>query len=148
MRLHRLTACMLMLLATAAAQGFDFKSVGQAPAILYDAPSHNSRKLYIAPRAMPLEVVLTYAEWAKVRDAQGDMAWTELSALSARRSVVVQAGATTLHAEPNDRAPQLMTAARGVLLELVDPNPSAAWVRVRHRDGITGFVKTADIWGI
>jgi hypothetical protein len=39
-----------------------------------------------------------------------------------------------------------MTADKGVLLELVDPQ-GGPWVQVRHRDGIAGYVKAADIWG-
>jgi hypothetical protein len=40
-----------------------------------------------------------------------------------------------------------MTADKNVLLELVDPE-AGTWVRVRHRDGITGYIKASDIWGI
>jgi hypothetical protein len=40
-----------------------------------------------------------------------------------------------------------MTADKNVLLELVDPE-AGPWVRVRHRDGISGYVKASDVWGI
>jgi SH3-like domain-containing protein len=40
-----------------------------------------------------------------------------------------------------------MTAEKNVLLELVDPE-AGNWVRVRHRDGTSGYVKASDIWGI
>jgi len=48
---------------------------------------------------------------------------------------------------PDDNAPVVMTADKNVLLELVDPE-AGTWVRVRHRDGITGYIKASDIWGI
>ena len=41
----------------------------------------------------------------------------------------------------------LMTADKGVLLELVDPQITS-WVKVRHRDGMIGFIKATDVWGI
>jgi SH3-like domain-containing protein len=137
----------VLLLASAAAQAFDFRSVGAEPAILYDAPSLKGSKLYIAPRGMPVQVVLTYGDWAKVRDASGDMAWLEQRSLSARRNVVVRIPNAKVRAAADEAAPLLMTADKGVILELLDPQPSS-WIRVRHRDGITGYIKMVDAWGI
>lgn len=143
----RLYASALLLLASASAHAFDFKTIGAAPAILYDAPSHKGGKLYIAPRGMPVEVVLSYGGWVKVRDATGDMAWTEASKLSSKRNVVVRTGGAKLRATPDDNGTPLMTADKGVLLELAEP-AVALWVKVRHRDGIIGYIKAIDVWGI
>jgi SH3-like domain-containing protein len=96
---------------------------------------------------MPVEIVARYGDWVKVRDADGELAWTESKGLSARRNVVVKALSAKVRAAPDDNAPILMTADKGVLLELVDPQASA-WVRVRHEDGIAGFVRAAEVWGI
>jgi len=143
----RLIASAVLLLASAAAQAFDFKTVGQTPAILYDAPSHNGGKLYVAPRGMPVEVMLSYGDWVKVRDASGDMAWTESRLLSGKRNVVVRTAGAKLRPTPEDSASVLMTADKGVLLELADPQVSL-WVKVRHKDGIIGYIKAIDVWGI
>jgi SH3-like domain-containing protein len=141
-----LVACVLSLACSAAA-AFDFKTVGPHPAILYDAPSPKGGKLFIAPSGMPVEVLLSYGDWVKVRDAAGDMAWTEAKDLSARRNVIVRVSSARVRATPDDASPVVMTAERNVLLELVDPEPGP-WVRVRHRDGISGYVKASDVWGI
>lgn len=144
---HRLIAGSLMLLASCAAAAFDFKTVGAHAVILYEAPSTRSGKLYVAPSGMPVEVMLSYGDWVKVRDATGDMAWTEAKNLSARRNVVVRVASAKIRSAPDDNAPLVMTAEKNVLLELVDPE-AGNWVRVRHRDGISGYVKASDIWGI
>lgn len=140
----------LALAATAPlAHAVDFKSIGAAPAILYDAPSTRGGKLYVAPRGMPVEVVLSYGEWVKLRDMSGDLAWAEAKALSPRRMLVVRSASVKVRAGPDDNAAAVMTADRGVLLELVDPAPPASlWLKVRHKDGIGGFVKLSDVWGI
>jgi len=143
----RLYASALLLLASASAHALDFKSIGSAPAILYDAPSLQGGRLYIAPRGMPVEVLLGYGEWVKVRDASGDMAWTEAKLLTGKRNVVVRSGGAKVRATADDNATLLMTADKGVLLELAEP-PVAGWVKVRHRDGIIGFIKAIDVWGI
>jgi SH3-like domain-containing protein len=141
-----LVACLLSL-ACCAAHAFDFKTVGARPVILYDAPSPKAGKLFIAPTGMPVEVLLSYGDWVKVRDAAGDMAWTEAKGLSSRRNVIVRAPSTRMRASPDEAAPTLTIVDRHVLLELVDPEPGP-WVRVRHRDGLSGYVRASDVWGI
>jgi SH3-like domain-containing protein len=147
MLLPRLIASLTLLLAANAALAFDFRTIGTPIAILYDAPSPKGGKLFIAPRGMPVEVVTSYGDWVKVRDASGDLAWLEARTLSARRNVVVRVASARVRSGPDDDAPVVMTADRGVLLELVDPRP-ATWLRVRHRDGIAGYARASDVWGI
>jgi SH3-like domain-containing protein len=144
---HRFIAGSLLLLASCAAAAFDFKTVGAHAVILYEAPSTRSGKLYVAPSGMPVEVVLSYGDWVKVRDATGDMAWTEAKNLSAKRNVIVRVASAKVRSAPDDNASVVMTAEKNVLLELVDPD-AGTWVRVRHRDGTSGYVRTSDIWGI
>jgi SH3-like domain-containing protein len=147
MTVSRFIAGAMLLLASVAAHAYDFKTVGAVPVILYDAPSAKGGKLYVAPRGMPVEVVLSYGDWVKVRDVNGDLAWTEAAGLSAKRNVIVRGANVRVRLTPDDAAAPLMTADKGVLLELVDPQV-ATWVKVRHRDGITGFVKASEVWGI
>ena len=145
--LPRLFIGSLMLLASFTVHAFDFKTVGPRSVVLYDAPSVKGGKLFVAPSGMPVEIVLSYGDWVKVRDAAGDMAWTELKGLSARRNVIVKASSTKVRATPDDAASVVMTADKNVLLELVDPE-AGPWVRVRHRDGIGGYVKASEVWGM
>jgi SH3-like domain-containing protein len=127
----------------------EFRSVA-APAVLYDGPSKQARKLFAAPRGMPLEVISTLGQWVKVRDSAGDVVWIERVDLADRRSVVTQAR-VSLRAGPQDTAAVVASIDRGVLLDLADPAaPDAAsgWLRVRHRDGTAGYVRAADVWGL
>lgn len=137
---------LLALTFAGAAHAIEFKSVGAAPAVLYDAPSERGRKVFVAPRGMPVEVVLTYGEWAKVRDAGGDLSWIESKALTSKRHVVANVAAARVRASASDSAPVVFTADKGVLLEVAEPLASG-WVKVRHRDGETGYVKAGEVWG-
>lgn len=137
----------VLLLATAASHAVDFKTVGATPVILYDAPSAKGGKLYVAPRGMPLEVVLSYGEWVKVRDASGEMAWTEAKGLSAKRNVVARAANLKVRASPDDTASAIILVDKGVLLEMSE-QASSGWVKVRHKDGQNGYVKTSEVWGL
>ena len=141
-----LTAVVALALLPAAASAVDFKSVAAAPAIMFDAPGQKARKLFIAPAGMPVEIVLANGDWTRVRDASGELSWMESRQLSARRMLVVEAPTVTARASASDTATVSFTAAKGVLLELAEPIASG-WIKVKHRDGDTGFVKAADVWG-
>ncbi|MBO9538846.1 SH3 domain-containing protein [Herbaspirillum sp.] len=124
----------------------DFKSVGAAPAIMYDAPSEKGRRVYVAPRGMPVEVVLTYGEWSKVRDAAGTLSWLQSKTLTPKRMLVVSAANARIFNAADEGSAVVFTADKNVLLEMIE-SPHNGWVKVRHRDGQTGFARAADVWG-
>lgn len=142
---------LVLVLATAAAGpvvAAEFRSVAQ-PAILYDGPSKQARKLFAAPRGMPLELISTVGAWVKVRDISGDVLWIERTDLGERRSVVTAMPAT-VRQQPQDAAPVVLQADRGVLLDLdagTEPG-TPGWTRVRHRDGGSGWVRNTEVWGL
>ncbi|WP_422388784.1 SH3 domain-containing protein [Keguizhuia sedimenti] len=138
-------ACLLPA-AVGTAHALEFKTVGSAPAILYDTPSEKGRKLFVAPRGMPVEVVLTYGQWNKVRDVTGDLSWVPAKALTTKRNVITNAASARVRAAPDDGSALVFSADKGVLLELVEPVRSG-WVKVKHQDGQAGFVRTSEVWG-
>ena len=147
MTFPRLIAGLSLMLAAASSHAFDFKTVGAAPVVLYDAPSTKGGKLFVVPRGAPLEVVLAYGDWLKVRDVNGEMAWTEAKGLSTKRNVITRTANLKVRATPDDAAAPVFTAAKGVLLEVTEV-AAGGWIKVRHRDGLVGYVKNAEIWGI
>ena len=134
------------MLVAPCATATEFKAVGATPAVLFDAPGQKSRKLYIAPPGMPLEIVLVNGEWSRVRDASGDLSWAETRLLSGPRALVVELPVIQVRAAANETSPVVFSANKGVLLELAEPITSN-WIKVRHRDGDTGFVKAGEVWG-
>ena len=134
-------------LACAQSRGIEYRSVADTAAILYDAPSTRGRKLFVAPRGMPFEVVVAVDGWIKLRDRGGDMAWIERRQVSDRRTVV-STGQVALRERADEGAAIVLTVAPDVVLELADAAPASGWVRVRHRDGASGFVRATQVWGL
>ncbi|UGQ46143.1 SH3 domain-containing protein [Massilia endophytica] len=147
MNISRLLFALLLLLAALAGQAADFKTVGATPVVLYDAPSLKGNKLFIVPRGAPLEVVLSYGEWVKVRDITGDLAWTQAKGLSPKRNVVVKSANVKVKAEADESSTTVFVADKSVILEYLEPAAND-WTKVRHRDGLIGYIRNADIWGI
>lgn len=147
MTFPRWIAALTLMLATAGSQAYDFKTVGANPVILYDAPSTKGGKLYVVPRGAPLEVVLAYGDWLKVRDVSGELAWTEAKGLSPKRNVIVKSATLKVRATPDDSASVVFSADKGVLLELAE-TAAGGWLKVRHKDGLSGYVRQTEVWGI
>jgi SH3-like domain-containing protein len=141
---RRLTAAALALPLAAAAE---FRSIGEAPAVLYDAPSTRATKLYVASRSLPVEIISTDGAWVKVRDPLGGLSWVERKALAEKRTVIVTVPVADVRQRAEDAAPIVFQAQQSVVLELVETG-APGWVRVRHADGATGFVRVSQVWGV
>lgn len=141
-------AAMACLWAAAPAAGAEFRSVASAAAVMYDAPSQQARKLFVAPRGMPVEVLSVVNQWVKVREMEGSLVWVERADLTAARTVISKVAAAAVRAAPQEGGDVVFQAERGVVLELTEPAPAPGWVRVRHRDGTTGYVRAVDVWGL
>lgn len=136
------TVCSLVMTKAAAA---DFRSVAESAVVLYDAPSARATKLYVASSGYPFEVVVVVEGWSKVRDAQGDLTWVESKFLSERRTVLVRAPLAQVREAADDNAAVVFQAQQNVVLDLLEI--AGGWLRVQHRDGTSGFVRIAQVWG-
>ena len=137
---------LLSLVFSCSAQALDFRSVASAKAVLYDAPSKEANKLYILSDGYPVEIIVNLGDWLKVRDQQGGLSWIESKQLSAKRTVLVIEN-TEIKAAENASAPLLATVEKDVTLEMLSPIIKNGWVKVKHRDGIIGFVQASALWG-
>ena len=139
-------ACLLVIAALPGAAA-EYRSLGAQAAILYDAPSNRADRLFVASRFYPFEVLVKLDQWTKVRDGNGEVAWVENKALGDQRTVVVTVPLADVRAAPNLQAPLVFEAYRQVILEVAEP-PAGDWVKVRHRDGQSGYIRVAHVWGL
>jgi SH3-like domain-containing protein len=136
----------LLFSLPAAALAAEFRSVQEPAAVLYDAPSRASTPLFVVQRNYPLEVIVNLEGWVKVRDHAGALTWVERKALSEKRTLLVTGTAAEARQRPEDAAPAVFSAAQNVTLDLVEVAPNG-WLRVRHADGATGYVRASQVWG-
>jgi len=150
----RIALAMTAIALAGGAAAADFKSTSDPATVVYDAPSAKAKPLFVLGRDTPLEVIVPVEGWTKVRDAGGTIGWVERKSLGDRRTLVVRATLAEVRANPDDTAPLVFRAEQNVLLDLAEPAPSAAaasmpgWVKVRHRDGQTGFVRITQVFGL
>jgi len=140
--------CLVFAAALLSLQAYagEYRSVGEGGAVLYDAPSRAATPLYVVTADYPLELVVQTEHWVKVRDHTGALSWIEKQRLGERHTVVVTASSAEARLRPEEGAPIAFVAAQDVALELVAQAPGG-WLRVRHADGVDGYLRASLVWG-
>lgn len=129
-----------------AAAEMEFYSLSEDAVIMYDAPSLKADKLFVANRFLPVEVVVDVDGWVKVRDSSGSLAWIEKKAISQQRYVVVTVPLASIHKTADTNSELVFQAEQNIVMEWLDAEVTG-WVKVRHPDGQTGYVKVNQVWG-
>ena len=135
------------LLLAMPAVALDYASVAVPAAILYDLPSKTAKKLYLIRAQTPVEIVVRQQGWLRVRDAEGGLAWIEGRQLAEQRTLQVISSSAEIRQEARAESAVLAELAKGVVVEFLEI-ADAGWVKVRHRDGVTGYVRKTQIWGL
>lgn len=136
-----------LLLMPGMVSALDFRSIGVTKAVMFDAPSAQAKKLFVIWQDYPVEVIVNLGDWVKVRDNQGGLTWVESKNLSPKRTVIVVNGPVELRAAANGTSDVLSRVEKDVVLDLVESAPGG-WVKVKHRDGLVGYVQSTAVWGL
>lgn len=139
-------AAVLLALLPDLAAAVEFRSIAPPKAVLYDSPAPQARKLFVIHQGYPVEVIVNLGDWVKIRDNLGGLSWIEASHLSPKRTVLVMQDQAEIRQSPNTDAALGARLEKNVVLELVEP-PRNGWIKVRHRDGLTGYVLASSVWG-
>lgn len=138
---------LLAALLPAASWALDYRSVSASKAVLYDAPSAQAKKLFVVGQHYPVEVIVNLGDWIKVRDSRGELAWIEARQLAAKRTVLVTVPQAEVREAADAGARLVFRAGKDVVLELLEAGPNG-WARVRHRDGLAGYLQSSQVWGL
>ena len=144
--LAALSLLIALVTATSSVCALDYVSVVDSSAILYDAPSLKAKKLFVVNRYLPLEQVVSLDDWVKVRDSSGSLAWIEKRALSGKRFVAVTIPLAAVHQAADAGAPIVFNTRQQVALEWLESSGNG-WIKVRHSDGMTGYMRATEVWG-
>ena len=125
----------------------DFRSVSTPKAVLYDAPSSAAKKVLLLSQNYPVEVVVNLGDWLKVRDAQGSLNWIEAKQLSNKHTVMVTASKAEIRQTADVTSNLVATVEKDVVFEVVDTKSNNGWLKVKHRDGIAGYILMSTTWG-
>lgn len=138
---------LLIGLVSTPALALEFKSVAVSKAILYDAPSSAAKKVRLLSQYYPVEVIVDLGDWLKVRDARGSISWIEAKLLSNKHMVMVTSKNAELRQSADAASALIANLEKDVALEVADEHLTNGWLKVKHRDGLTGFILISSTWG-
>lgn len=124
----------------------EFFSIAENAIIMYDAPSLQADKLFVAGRHLPVEVVVDVDGWAKIRDSSGSLAWVQKKDLSQQRYVIVTVPLADVHQSADVKSELIFQVEENIVMEWMQSDIQG-WVKVRHRDGQAGYIKVNQVWG-
>ncbi len=146
-QLSKFITAFSLVLVPLAVSALEFKSVSVPKAVLYDAPSSSAKKILLLNQHYPVEIIVNLGDWLKVRDAEGGISWVEAKHLSNKRMVIVSINQAEIRQAADAASSLVATLEKDVLLEVADAKLSNGWLKVKHRDGITGYILISSTWG-
>lgn len=129
------------------ASAMDYRSIAVPKAVLFDAPSAQAKKLYLLWQGYPVEIIVNLGDWVKVRDNQGTLTWVEAKNLSPNRTVIVVKDIVSMYQSADANAAVVSQLQKDVVLDYIE-TAAGGWVKVKHRDGLTGYVQATGVWGL
>jgi SH3-like domain-containing protein len=138
---------LLVALVPNMAFALEYRSIAPPKAVLFDAPSAQGKKLYVIGQGYPVEVIVNLDDWLKVRDHQGGLSWVEAKQLATKRTVLVTLNQAEIRQSADAASIVVCRAEKDVVLELLETAPNG-WVKVKHRDGLTGYILATSVWGL
>jgi SH3-like domain-containing protein len=102
-------------------------------------------------RDLPVMIVGEFQVWRRIRDVDGAEGWVHQSTLAGRRTVLVKppgaADEIVLRRRGEDGATPVARMRPGVIARIRECEPASAWCEVQVQ-GMRGFVKRAEVWGL
>lgn len=97
-------------------------------------------------KGLPVEIILEFDNWRKIRDHEGEEGWVHHSLLSGKRTVVIAAGQrVNLLRDPRIDAPAVAYLDSGVVPVLDDCREEFCNLEIK---GYSGWVERKYIWGV
>ncbi len=143
----KLAVGLTLVLVPMLASAMDFRSIAVPKAVLFDAPSAQAKKLYLLWQGYPVEIIVNLGDWVKVRDNQGTLTWVEAKNLSPNRTVIVVKDIVSMYQSADANAAVVSQLQKDVVLDYIE-TAAGGWVKVKHRDGLTGYVQATGVWGL
>ncbi|MCL2673165.1 MAG: SH3 domain-containing protein [Alphaproteobacteria bacterium] len=138
----------LVFLAPATAMAQSYASLRSGDVNMRTGPGARYPTSWVWQKAgEPFEVLANYENWVKVRASDGTTGWFLRTTLSRRRTFKVITP-HILRRGPDDKTVAVARVEKGVIGAIRSCAAGSAWCRVQYSEGVSGFVKRSDIWGV
>ncbi len=133
-----------LLLSVAIAHG-EMVSVARPKVNMRSGPGTGYAILWELGYGYPLMVKEKRGNWIKVLDFEGDTGWVYRSLVSRKAHLIVKKERVNIRSGPGKKYRIVGQANYGVVLRTLKCGKN--WVKVKHENGLSGWVKRSLLWG-
>lgn len=135
---------------TSRAAAYTMVSVAGEKVNLRQGPSTNHPVLWELGKGFPLKIIGRKGKWLKVTDFENDVGWIYRDLVSRKPHLVVKVHKNkktriNVRSGPGTNYKIIGQAEYGVVFETL--KRGRGWVKVRHEDGLIGWIKRSLLWG-
>jgi len=143
--MRRLCLVLIFLTLTATLAQARMMSIDGTKVHLRTGPGTKYRVVWELGRGFPLKVLSQKGNWIKVKDFEGDTGWVHKKFLDREPHLIVKKNRVNIRNGPGTRYRVVGKANYGVVFRTVEHKQG--WVKVRHENGLTGWVMRNLLWG-
>ncbi len=120
-------------------------SIAQSKVNMRSGPGTKYAVLWELGRGYPLRVQGSKGEWLKVSDFEGDTGWIFKSLAAKKPHLIVKRKRINVRSGPGTKYKIVGKANYGVVFKTM--GKKKGWVKVKHENGLTGWVMRSLLWG-
>lgn len=94
---------------------------------------------------LPVEVIVEFDTWRKIRDVDGAEGWVHQSMLCSKRHVIIQGDEALLYKDADTQSQPLVRVENGIVADLLRCQEKWCLVRILN---FKGWIQRASLWGI
>ena len=143
--MKRILLAILIVLCTASLVQAKMVSVAGRRINMRSGPGNKYAVLWQLGKGYPLQVVETKGNWVKVTDFEGDVGWVYKTLLGSEPHLIVKKERVNIRSGPAAHYSITGKANYGVVFKTL--KRKRGWVKVRHEDGLEGWIQRDLLWG-
>jgi SH3-like domain-containing protein len=142
---RRFLLAVMLVLLTATVASARMVSVNGSKTNLRSGPGTNYAILWELGKGYPLRVIDSRDGWLKVVDFENDEGWVSGKLVSRNPHVIVKKNRINIRSGPGTGYKLVGQANYGVVFRTLESR--SGWVKIRHENGMTGWVQRSLLWG-
>ena len=135
----------IVLALTVSAEAVTMVSIKGAKVNMRSGPGTKYSVLWELGDGFPLKIVGNKGSWYKVEDFEGDGGWIEKNLVHRDAHMIVKKKRINVRSGPGGSYRVVGKANYGVVFKTV--KQKKGWVKVKHENGLSGWVKRSLLWG-
>ncbi|MCK5437660.1 MAG: SH3 domain-containing protein, partial [Desulfobulbaceae bacterium] len=120
-------------------------SIANEKVNLRSGPGKKYSVLWELGKGFPLRVVASKGNWLKVLDFEKDTGWIYKKLITDKRHLIVKKKRVNIRNKPGKNGNIIGKANYGVVFRTLETK--SGWAKVKHENGLTGWIKRDLLWG-